>query len=410
MGSTAPRGDPRGDSNSTGRKFRAETIDDLCTQLSSWPATQFPLRGALSSIAALFQCQDVMVLTKLPSGELQPATLLSRDYALATIYRKELSNYDRASWRALTKGRATQCSRGDEKRVHFFWGGVDRFDIDHVASARLESPILPRYPGILMLMRERPHRAFSNEQLHQLMRVADALSGAMARSMQSRTPAKSSTDARPPLPAYVFAIKESLKALFPSHAWRELDEVLRQNLQTLARQTFQAPVLHDTAPVRIGIADSTGNLYNFHAVQHLNLPALHGKSIVCLCIQPPTGDWTRLRPDDFAADPEVSRLIPSLQYIAASFQRNPSLSDIAANVSLSPFHFHRCFTERLGLTPKHFLLDCQIERAKSLLVGRRFPLSHVASSCGFSHQSHFTSRFKQAVGHTPTKWRKRSTD
>jgi AraC family transcriptional regulator len=30
----------------------------------------------------------------------------------------------------------------------------------------------------------------------------------------------------------------------------------------------------------------------------------------------------------------------------------------------------------------------------------------IASSCGFAHQSHFTSRFKQATGLTPTRWRK----
>ena len=30
----------------------------------------------------------------------------------------------------------------------------------------------------------------------------------------------------------------------------------------------------------------------------------------------------------------------------------------------------------------------------------------IPKECGFAHQSHFTSRFKQAAGFTPTRWRK----
>jgi AraC family transcriptional regulator len=33
-------------------------------------------------------------------------------------------------------------------------------------------------------------------------------------------------------------------------------------------------------------------------------------------------------------------------------------------------------------------------------------LAEIATACGFAHQSHFTSRFKQATGLTPTRWRR----
>ncbi len=60
----------------------------------------------------------------------------------------------------------------------------------------------------------------------------------------------------------------------------------------------------------------------------------------------------------------------------------------------------------MGLTPKHFLLECQIQEAKTELVTRNKPLPQLATDCGFAHQSHFTSRFKQATGLTPTRWRR----
>jgi AraC family transcriptional regulator len=88
------------------------------------------------------------------------------------------------------------------------------------------------------------------------------------------------------------------------------------------------------------------------------------------------------------------------------FQRGPTLTEIAKQVHLSPFHFHRRFTESLGITPKQFLLDCQIERAKRELAEGKKPLAKIARDSGFAHQSHFTSRFKQATGLTPTRWRR----
>ena len=64
----------------------------------------------------------------------------------------------------------------------------------------------------------------------------------------------------------------------------------------------------------------------------------------------------------------------------------------------------------MGLTPKHFMLECQIHDAKGELVSGEKELAKIASDCGFAHQSHFTSRFKQATGLTPTRWRRMAHD
>jgi AraC family transcriptional regulator len=100
------------------------------------------------------------------------------------------------------------------------------------------------------------------------------------------------------------------------------------------------------------------------------------------------------------------RLLPTLKYMQQEFHKNPTLDDIARKAHLSPFHFHRRFTDLIGQTPKHFLLGCQIHEAKRGLVSRRRELTQIASDTGFAHQSHFTSRFKQATGLTPTRWRR----
>jgi len=100
----------------------------------------------------------------------------------------------------------------------------------------------------------------------------------------------------------------------------------------------------------------------------------------------------------------------AVKFMHDEFGRSPTLDEIAAKAHLSPFHFHRRFTDLLGQTPKHFLLACQIHRAKELLVERKKELAEIAKECGFAHQSHFTSRFKQATGLTPTRWRRLAND
>ena len=69
-------------------------------------------------------------------------------------------------------------------------------------------------------------------------------------------------------------------------------------------------------------------------------------------------------------------------------------------------HYSDLAFELLGLTPKQFLLECQINQAKHDLLARDKELAQIAKDCGFAHQSHFTSRFKQATGLTPTRWRR----
>jgi AraC family transcriptional regulator len=110
------------------------------------------------------------------------------------------------------------------------------------------------------------------------------------------------------------------------------------------------------------------------------------------------------------ADSEIARLIPALKFMRQEFHRGPTLGEISRQVHLSPFHFHRRFAELLGLTPKHYMLECQITEAKAQLLAARKELSQIAADCGFAHQSHFTSRFKQATGLTPTRWRRLARD
>lgn len=82
----------------------------------------------------------------------------------------------------------------------------------------------------------------------------------------------------------------------------------------------------------------------------------------------------------------------------------PSLTDLANDASLSPFHLIRVFRKATGLTPSAWLADRRIHEAcRQLRQGSS--ASAVAQACGFFDQSHFNRVFKSRLGVTPGDFR-----
>ena len=100
---------------------------------------------------------------------------------------------------------------------------------------------------------------------------------------------------------------------------------------------------------------------------------------------------------------QPDRIERAKQFIADNYLQNPSLHAIATAVDCSPFHFHRIFTATTGMTPKDYVDQFRIEEAKRRILSGE-PLATVATDLKWSHQSHFTSRFKQLVGEPPARW------
>jgi AraC family transcriptional regulator of adaptative response/methylated-DNA-[protein]-cysteine methyltransferase len=61
------------------------------------------------------------------------------------------------------------------------------------------------------------------------------------------------------------------------------------------------------------------------------------------------------------------RIEQAIRYLEAHFLRQPDLSDIAASVGLSPFHFQRLFRRWAGISPKRFAQYLTADYATRLL-------------------------------------------
>jgi len=94
-----------------------------------------------------------------------------------------------------------------------------------------------------------------------------------------------------------------------------------------------------------------------------------------------------------------------LAYIDASLAQPLTLADLAAEAALSEFHFARMFRQSMGVAPHQFVMQRRMIRAKALLLHSNQSLTSIALACGFNSASHFSNRFKAAIGLTPSQLR-----
>lgn len=84
-----------------------------------------------------------------------------------------------------------------------------------------------------------------------------------------------------------------------------------------------------------------------------------------------------------------------------------SLDALAGCTGLSRASFTRSFRQATGLSAHQALTLRRIEQARTLLTETDLDLAHIAQETGWSSQSHFTARFRAAVGCTPARFRAR---
>lgn len=93
-------------------------------------------------------------------------------------------------------------------------------------------------------------------------------------------------------------------------------------------------------------------------------------------------------------------------FVEANLERTIHLADLAGRAELSLYHFARAFKMSAGMTPRAFVEERRIERAKQLINETRHSLADVAVECGFGTQSRLTTMFKRRTGFTPAEYRR----
>ena len=97
-------------------------------------------------------------------------------------------------------------------------------------------------------------------------------------------------------------------------------------------------------------------------------------------------------------------------YIEKNYS-NQQLSNvlIAEEAGLSEVYMRQLISRHLHTSPKQYILDLRLQKAKQLLSDSRMKINNIAISCGFTTVQHFCRAFKQATSKTPTEYRNENT-
>ena len=102
-------------------------------------------------------------------------------------------------------------------------------------------------------------------------------------------------------------------------------------------------------------------------------------------------------------------IMPAIKYIETHYQDIDLTNTVLAEkCNISEVYFRRLFINCYNMTPKQFLIDIRINKAKQLLSEGILKINAVAANCGFSNQYHFCRIFKDRTGITPTEYMKQN--
>jgi len=351
-----------------------------------------------------------LVLSTLPRGGLQVAQPANASESIVKAYAEGLHASDRLTWQAILKGQPVRLNdvvqEQDLAANDYVQTVLAPLGVKYALALPLNAPVLEGYPGAVHLFRTADQGNFTAEEVAALKKAVQVFEVDLRQARQSERPVDATVDAIARPQNRMTIIDGQLIARTPGDAWDQVDNQLRAQIVEQAQREFQRLNGHDVHLDRVNLPDSHGDQWVFNRVVYKNYPALGDGPVTFFCLQPDCADWSTVKSADLQADPELSRLMPAVRFMHAEYSRGPTLNEIAQQVKLSPFHFHRRFTELLGMTPKQYMLACQVHQAKTELLAGDKGLATIAKDCGFAHQSHFTSRFKQATGLTPTRWRR----
>lgn len=103
--------------------------------------------------------------------------------------------------------------------------------------------------------------------------------------------------------------------------------------------------------------------------------------------------------------PQSKRMSFIIQYIEDHIS-SPGLSnsEIATQAYISEVYLRKLFDTFYDTSPKQYILNMRIQKAKYLLTNTEYTVTAIAEQCGFSSLYHFCRIFRNKIGMSPTEY------
>lgn len=95
------------------------------------------------------------------------------------------------------------------------------------------------------------------------------------------------------------------------------------------------------------------------------------------------------------------RLGQAIRLIEENVETPLSSLELAARLGISTRQLERIFGRYLNTTPKRYILEFRLHRARNLIVQSEQAITEIAMACGFTSTSHFSKVYRDHFGRSP---------
>lgn len=95
----------------------------------------------------------------------------------------------------------------------------------------------------------------------------------------------------------------------------------------------------------------------------------------------------------------------TLKYIRENLDKPIELAELSRQSGLEASYLCRIFKKRYGVTPRQYINDLRINKAKELMMNSGFNITQIAEQLGFSSVHYFSKHFKEKEKISPLDYR-----
>jgi len=98
-------------------------------------------------------------------------------------------------------------------------------------------------------------------------------------------------------------------------------------------------------------------------------------------------------------------MVKAQQYCSTYLSLNKSILEIAEHCNISERTLLRRFKEATGFTPKQYIIQLKVEKAKQSMEQGKISIEKISDELGYSDSSNFIKLFKKMSGITPSEFK-----